>query len=126
MPGRKGKGLTAEQILAWADAHRARTGRWPTAASGAVLEAPGEHWGTLDGALHDGCRGLPRGDSLSRLLDRRHRAGAVRRPGPWTPGEDELVRTLSAKEAARRTGRGLGAVFPRRHELGLPDTRRGT
>jgi hypothetical protein len=65
--------LTVEQILAWADAHRARAGRWPTAASGPVLEAPGENWGTNDGTLHDGGRGLPRRNSLAKLLDRHRR-----------------------------------------------------
>jgi hypothetical protein len=34
--------LTDELILAWAGAHKARTGRWPTAASGPVAGAPGE------------------------------------------------------------------------------------
>jgi hypothetical protein len=124
--GHWGKPLTEVQVLAWADMHHRQTGTGPQAGSGPVQGAAGEHWGTIDKALADGCRGLPGGDSLSRLLDRRRRSGEVRRPGPWTPGEDELVRTLSAKEAARRTGRGLGAVYHRRHELGLPDTRRGT
>jgi hypothetical protein len=32
--GRKGEPLTVEQILAWADAHKARTGTWPTRRSG--------------------------------------------------------------------------------------------
>src|SRR5690348_5065999 len=32
--------LTIEQILAWAEAHHQRTGKWPTAASGEVSEAP--------------------------------------------------------------------------------------
>ena len=40
-PGRK-RNLTQEQILAWAEAHKAATGRWPTTASGAVDGAPGE------------------------------------------------------------------------------------
>ena len=38
----------------------------------------------------------------------------------WTAGEDELVRTLPAKEVAARTGRTLGAVYDRRRELGMP------
>jgi hypothetical protein len=33
--------LTEAQILAWADAHRGRTGRWPGAHSGPVPGAPG-------------------------------------------------------------------------------------
>jgi hypothetical protein len=62
--------LTANRILAWADAHHAQTGRWPTAASGPVEGAPGETWNALNLALRDGHRGLRRGDSLARLLER--------------------------------------------------------
>jgi hypothetical protein len=60
--------LTVEQILAWADRHRRRTGRWPSADSGPVLDAPGETWGALNLALWNGHRGLPRRLSLARLL----------------------------------------------------------
>jgi hypothetical protein len=35
---------TIEEILAWADAHRARTGKWPTIHSGPVYEALDESW----------------------------------------------------------------------------------
>ncbi|HZY86397.1 MAG TPA: hypothetical protein VFE78_16305 [Gemmataceae bacterium] len=61
--------LTVEQVLAWADAHRARTGRWPHAMSGPVADAPGESWRAVNLALWQGHRGLPGGVSLSRLLD---------------------------------------------------------
>jgi hypothetical protein len=69
--------LLAEQILAWAEAYHRRTGRWPTAASGIVEDAPVETpkpltWRKIDNALREGYRGLPGEDSLSRLL-RRHR-----------------------------------------------------
>jgi hypothetical protein len=60
--------LTVQQILAWADAHKARTGRWPRAASGPVAGAPGEFWGTVNAALKWGRRGLPRRGSLAKLL----------------------------------------------------------
>jgi hypothetical protein len=43
---------------------------------------------------------------------------------PWSPAEDELVRTLPAPEVARRTGRLLAAVYSRRSELKVPDGRR--
>jgi hypothetical protein len=107
--------LTVEQILAWADAHHARTGRWPGAHSGPIADAPGETWGKIEGALYDGYRGLPGGDSLAKLLLRRHQER------PWTPREDELLRTLPPAEVARRSGRTLLAVYVRCHELGLPD-----
>ncbi|MBN9524335.1 hypothetical protein J0H58_38445 [bacterium] len=62
--------LTVEQIKAWAEAHRARTGGWPTAQSGPVRGAPGESWGAVASALDGGRRGLPGGDGLARLLAR--------------------------------------------------------
>ena len=48
--------LTDEQVLAWADAHHQRMGRWPHARSGPILEAPGETWRSVDRALHTGTR----------------------------------------------------------------------
>ncbi len=60
--------LTRRQVLAWADAHRRRTGDWPTGDSGPVAEAPGESWSAIDTALHNGLRGLRGGSSLARLL----------------------------------------------------------
>jgi hypothetical protein len=63
--------LTLAQVLTWADAHRAATGRWPSAKSGPIAGAVGESWGAVQQALRLGLRGLPGGDSLSRLL-RRH------------------------------------------------------
>lgn len=62
--------LSKSQIVRWARAHRARTGRWPTADAGAVSEAPGETWNAIDSALRSGCRGLPGGSSLFRLQRR--------------------------------------------------------
>jgi hypothetical protein len=110
--------LTVEQILAWAEAHHARAGAWPTCKSGPVPEAPGETWANIDNALRHGHRGLPGGDSLARLLNR-HRSRRGRGWVSWTPAEDELVRTLPPAEAAERTGRTLPAVYQRRHHLGV-------
>jgi hypothetical protein len=66
--------ITAAQILAWADAHHRRTGRWPIAASGAVTAGPlGLTWRALDNALRLGLRGLEGGSSLALLLaEHRH------------------------------------------------------
>ena len=61
-------GLTAEQIRSWAQAHKQRTGRWPTRKSGPVAGAPGETWMALDQALCVGYRGLPGGSSLTQVL----------------------------------------------------------
>jgi hypothetical protein len=63
-----GSRLTVDQILAWADAHHARTGRWPVANEGAIPGAPGEKWCNLDIALRKGLRGLPSGSGLRKLL----------------------------------------------------------
>jgi hypothetical protein len=121
---RRGTRLTVEQILAWADAHRAQTGNWPRANSGPVIEAPGEKWRAIENALYDGYRGLPGGDSLARLLDRHRRSEEARR-FTWTPQEDEWVRTWTAQQVAQQTGRSLRAVYERRRQLGVPAAQPG-
>ncbi len=60
--------LTSGHILRWAKAHYRRTGAWPTADSGPVLEAPGERWANIDQAVRKGMRGFPGGSSLFQLL----------------------------------------------------------
>ena len=60
--------LSVVQILAWADAHFARHGRWPTATAGTIPETVGESWGAVSHALCAGSRGLPGGSSLACLL----------------------------------------------------------
>jgi hypothetical protein len=67
--------LTAEQILAWADAHYGRTGKWPNLYTGPVADAPGENWSAIDYALRRGHRGLPGDSSLSWLLAHHGRGG---------------------------------------------------
>lgn len=59
---------TIEGILAWADAHRARTGEWPHERSGPVVDAPGETWNAVESALRQAARGLPGGSSIARVL----------------------------------------------------------
>lgn len=66
--------FTEEQILEWADAHYARTGRWPSKNSGAILEAPDENWQRVHDALVQGLRGVPGDSSLAKFLDQ-HRRG---------------------------------------------------
>src|SRR5262249_42207718 len=60
--------LTIAQILAWADAHHAAEGDWPTRRSGKVKGAPGEVWSTINTHLGVGGRGLPGGQCLGGLL----------------------------------------------------------
>jgi superfamily II DNA or RNA helicase len=59
--------LTIEQILAWADEHRARTGEWPKQHTGQILGAQ-ETWLGVSAALRTGNRGLASGASLARIL----------------------------------------------------------
>lgn len=92
--------LTSEGILAWAEAHHARTGQWPKTGDGPVAEAPGEVWRTLDACLALGRRGLPGGSSLARLL--RQRRGV---PYHLTrPKLSQAKITLWAAAHHRRTG----------------------
>ncbi|MBO0697765.1 MAG: hypothetical protein J2P46_05190 [Zavarzinella sp.] len=64
--------LTVRQILAWADAFRARTGVWPTMRGSPqrIDGSRGERWKSVDEALREGHRGLPGGSSLAKLLAR--------------------------------------------------------
>ncbi len=66
--GRARKPLTAEGILAWADAHHARMGKWPTYRCGEIPEAPGEKWTKVHLALQRGHRGIAGGSTLRRFL----------------------------------------------------------
>jgi hypothetical protein len=91
--------LTEEQILAWADAHRAATGAWPTSQSGAVTAAPGERWSAIHGALRMGARGLPGGCSLAHLLVLRRGA---RSHGETPPLTEALILAWADAHYARR------------------------
>ncbi|HEV3024092.1 MAG TPA: hypothetical protein VGX76_16565, partial [Pirellulales bacterium] len=97
---------TEIKILAWVDAHHDRTGRWPTFASGPIVEAAGETWSAVDMALHAGIRGLPGGSSLAKLLrqERRVRRRRKRR----------VRREKVAKAVARRFARCDDRREPRR------------
>jgi hypothetical protein len=92
--------LTEGQVAAWAQAHRARTGRWPDEGSGPVGGAPGEAWSAVGAALRQGVRGLPGGDTLPRLLARR--LGARNRAS--LPRLSEAVVLRWADAHRRRTG----------------------
>lgn len=52
--------LSIEQVLAWADARHARTGKYPVAHSGPVHEAPDETWLNINQAMSAGKRGFKR------------------------------------------------------------------
>jgi superfamily II DNA or RNA helicase len=60
--------LTIEQILTWADQHKARTNRWPSQKSGPIPDSQ-ETWTGIDHALARGHRGLSAARcSLAQLL----------------------------------------------------------
>jgi len=71
--------LSHEMILAWADAHHCRTGKWPKRTSGPVAESPGESWQAIDAALAVGARGLPGGMTLPQLLQAERGVRNIRR-----------------------------------------------
>jgi hypothetical protein len=78
--------FTIDGILAWADAHFARTGKWPGNGSGEIPESPGDTWEKVRNALRHGKRGLERGPSLTELLaEKRGRRDAHRRPDLTIP-----------------------------------------
>ncbi len=60
--------LTIGEVRAWAQAHRQRTGRWPTDQSGRIPETERETWRAVDCAMRRGGRGLPGGTSLSLIF----------------------------------------------------------
>jgi hypothetical protein len=92
--------LTTEQLLAWVDAHFARTGSWPSRDSGPVEDAPGETWAKINGALKAGLRGLPGRSSLPQLLaEHRGVPNRAARP-PLT--EEQIVKWADAHQ--RGTG----------------------
>jgi hypothetical protein len=93
--------LTVESILAWADAHYARTRIWPGASSGPVVDAPGETWRAVHAALVGGRRGLPGGTTLPRFLAE-HRG---KRPGQYRPCLTEQEIRAWAEAYRQRTGR---------------------
>jgi len=72
--------LTQQQVLAWADAHHARTGQWPSRKSGVVVGSNGDTWACIDRALMNGQRGLAAGQSLFRLLKKHRGLKLERRP----------------------------------------------
>ena len=76
--------LTLKQILAWADNHRKRTGKWPTSLSGTVLSVPNEHWRLIDDALRLGRRELTPGSSLAKLLVKHRSKPNIRELPPLT------------------------------------------
>jgi hypothetical protein len=92
--------LTIDDILAWADEHHARIGRWPSARSGPVDGAVGETWAAINQALAHHRRGLFTAyPSLSALLAKHRKRPAA--AGPLLTCEQILA---WAEDHHRRTG----------------------
>ncbi len=74
--------LTNKLVLEWADAHKKRTGDWPTQYTGRVHEFQEWKWLAVNLALMQGRYGHPGGTSLAKLLwkhrGRRNKQGLPR------------------------------------------------
>ena len=70
--------LTVDWILAKADEYHDARGEWPCEGSGPI-DGTDQNWPAVDAALRVGCRGLPGGSSLAKLLEE-HRGVKPRRP----------------------------------------------
>jgi len=106
--------LTESQILAWADAHRERTGRWPACHSGAIPKSSGESWLAIEAALAFGLRGIRGRSTLARFLARnRERYNRLARQ------RLTIAQILTWADAwHRRTG-----SWPQRHSGTIPGSR---
>jgi hypothetical protein len=104
------RALTERLILAWADAHFARTGTWPQTASGPVPESPGETWRRIDNALRLSLRGLEGGSSLARLLER-ERGVPARRGQRRSARAEQALRLREAGLTLAEIGRRLGVSW---------------
>lgn len=106
--------LSIDQVLAWADSHHARTGKYPVAHSGPVHEAPDETWLNINQAMCAGMRGFTRRQTtLARLL-KEHRG--KRNPGELPDLSVEQIRGW-ADEHHQRTGK-----WPTQHSGTIPGT----
>ncbi len=85
--------IGVEEILAWADAHHAGHGAWPTCESGRIPET-GDSWGAIDKCLRDGLRGMEGGSSLARLLEKHRGVRFGRKPRDLS--EDEVLQWADA------------------------------
>jgi hypothetical protein len=78
-------------------------------------------------AMNNAWRGKTHTEEARRKISEAQKRRGAWSPAagmPWEPWEDELVRSLPRKDAARRTGRTVGAVTAQRATLGLADGRR--
>jgi hypothetical protein len=101
--------LTIEQILAWADAHHAATGKWPSADSGRVHVAPVElTWSGVNESLYYGRRGFPGGRrctcSWPRIVSSGSRCRSIRSWRGPTPTSQHMAVGPMPTSGPRRRG----------------------
>ncbi len=107
--------LIIPEILRWADAHRERTGKWPTRDGGNIIEAKFESWHGVDQALRKGFRGLAGGSSLAHLLAETRGARNVQDLSPLT--EEQILRWADLHH--ERTG-----TWPQKKSGTIPNSSR--
>lgn len=78
--------LSKALILAWADAHHARTDEWPTILSHHFGHEEENSWRSIDAFLRRGGRSLPAGSSLAQLLSAERGASPPDASSPLTEG----------------------------------------
>jgi hypothetical protein len=104
--------LEAALMVAWADAHKRRTGAWPNSKSGAIPEEPGQTWAAIEHALNHGGRGWPGGSSLIQFLVEHRGIRNLKHPPRLNLGS---IRNWARKHY-ERTG-----CWPNRYSGPVPD-----
>jgi hypothetical protein len=101
--------LSYSSILAWADAHHARTGAWPNRNSGEIPEAPGENWARVCHCMVRANRGLPMAMSMAALLEQKR---GVRHPHHRKLTIERILMWADAHFARRRSWPGKSDASP--------------
>jgi hypothetical protein len=101
--------IQVEEVLAWADAHYARHGAWPTSLSG-TISGESQTWLGINECLRSGYRGLPARTSLAKFLQK-HRGVRIGRPPPHL-SEKQILAWARAyfKTTGRWPSQGSGTV----------------
>ena len=102
--------LTEKKILAWADAHHERTGKWPSQGSGPVKDASSEKWMNISVALKEGTRGLSGGSSLAKLLNARRADKGRAVPSSLTEERILALADLHHERTGRWPSNGSGSI----------------
>ena len=104
--------LPAKKILAWADAHKRKTKKWPNRESGNVIGMPGENWSAIHEALRHGRRGHKAGGSLAKFLSKNRDRPYRKKGGPlavkqiltWAKSHHKRTGYWPTKDTGKITG----------------------